>query len=43
MRINEMTTEGNALIFDKFSQAVFQEMYGGLCREFVCWSWGLNG
>ena len=43
MRINEMITEGNALIFDKFSQAVFQEMYGGLCGEFVCWSLGLNG
>ena len=32
MRINEMITKGNALIFDKFSQAIFQEMYGG-CVE----------
>ena len=31
-----MITEGNALIFDKFSQGVFQEMYGGLRGEFVC-------
>ena len=29
--------------FNKFSQAVFQEMYGGQCGEFVCWSWGFKG
>lgn len=28
--------------FNKLSQAVFQEMYGGQCGEFVCWSWGLK-
>ena len=40
----KMITKENMLwSINKFSQPIFQEVYGGWSGEFVCWSWGLRG
>ena len=43
MRISEMLTLGKMLwFFNKFSQLIFREIYGGKSGEFACWYWGFK-